>query len=76
MVITMSRFKREELEKAVAEKIKQGWECVGNGIVALGGETKVWGHEDGRFGKYMGRTSTNKFIVKMRKIENAQKETA
>lgn len=76
MIITMSRFKREELELAVAEKIKQGWECVGNGIVALGGEKKIWGHEDGRFNKYLGRTSTTKFIVKMRKDENDKKESA
>lgn len=67
MVITMTRYKRCELEKAVEEKISQGWEFVGNGIVEINSEKKNWAFEGQRPSKYAGRTSQTKYMVKMKR---------
>ncbi|MFF2531339.1 hypothetical protein ACFVS2_20765 [Brevibacillus sp. NPDC058079] len=69
MVITMSRYKRSELEKAVQEKMDQGWVCIGGGIHEVGRETKIWGFEDGKVSKYRGRDVHKKYMVKMERLD-------
>lgn len=64
----MSRYKRDELEKAVDEKIAQGYVCIGDGIVEVGKENKMWSYEGNR-SKYCGRSVQQKFIVKMKAPE-------
>lgn len=66
MVITMTRHKKAELEKAVEEKLRQGWEFVGDGIVDISNETKNWDY-DGYRPQYAGRTNVPKYYVKMKR---------
>jgi hypothetical protein len=67
MNITITRYKRSEIETAVNEKLKAGWECVGNGIVPMHNEKKVWNYNGSNPFTYGGRVTQQKFIVSMRK---------
>ncbi|ADO59982.1 hypothetical protein [Paenibacillus polymyxa] len=73
MIITMTRYKRCELEAAVKEKEAQGWVCIGEGIVEIGTEKKIWSFEDRGRSKYYGRTGQNKFVVKMKAPEERKR---
>ncbi|WPS85308.1 hypothetical protein SMD22_01390 (plasmid) [Brevibacillus halotolerans] len=75
MVITMTRYKRSELEMAVKEKLAQGWICISGGIHEVGNEKKLWDYEDGKMSKYCGRSIQKKYMVKMKSPEK-EKTTA
>ena len=75
MEITMTRYKRSELETAVKEKMDQGWVCIGGGIHEIERETKNWGFKGGRVTNYRGREAQKKYMVKMKKV-NSEKSSA
>ncbi|WCF11488.1 hypothetical protein NDS46_31520 (plasmid) [Paenibacillus thiaminolyticus] len=67
--IKMTRYKRSEIEEAVNEKLRQGWECVGKGIVEVNNERKLWSYGGNGHTRYCysGRTDQTRYMVKMRR---------